>query len=207
MKKRKRRKSLKKRNIAFDIDGVLCDFNREFLGRLSEHFKMDLPKEPNEYNYIFEDYPELTQDMVNTFFEEQVKDGMFAHCFPHPESQIFLNKLLKDERFEVYFITARGTEHTIHWTSEFLDRVHTDTKIWLKKYFPLFNQENLIFSKDKDVIIHEKKCELMVEDKYTTAEKLGKLCKSLLITRGWNKNNQTKNCTRINSIAEVDFFL
>lgn len=190
--------------IAFDIDGVLCDFNTEFVRRVNEQFGLDIkPEKIISYDYIEEKV--LGTDACNSFFEHAISDGIFAECLPYPEAQIMLSKIFNDPRYDVYFITARGTEPGIYWTPELLRKVKQDTKEWLSAYFPQFDQKKLTFTRKKDEFIYKIGIEMMVEDKLSTANSLASLCKSLLLTRPWNVGETV--ATRINSIAELTFWL
>lgn len=189
--------------IAFDVDGVLCDFNTEFLYRVNEKFglKLNANSMPT-YNHVEE---LLGYKTANNFFEKEIKNGIFADCYPYPEAQIYLTNLLMDKKHDIHLITARGTEPGIYWTGPLIEQVHEDTLNWLTIYFPMFDHKKLIFARNKDEVIYKKGIELFVEDKLETADKLSTVCKSLLLSRSWN-TGATK-ATRISSIAECCFYV
>lgn len=189
--------------IAFDIDGVLCDFNSEYIKRVNSTFNLNIdPNKIPSYDYISD---LLGQEKADDFFALEISRGLFADCLPYPEAQIFMFNLLADNKHEVYFITARGTEKGICWDSRLHSKMVSDTRSWLKENFPNFNQANLIFSGRKDETIYKNNIQLMVEDKKSTAEALTDLCKSVLLTRSWNTGDTT--AIRVSSIAEVGFLL
>lgn len=188
----------KKIRIGFDIDGVLCDFTIEFLTRLRDKLNQDINMHPTEYHYIGEHMG---------FFGEEISRGLFADCMPYPEAEIFMGKLLRDPRFEVHMITARGTEREIEWTSERRHRLNSDTRRWLNHYFPLFDQKNLYYSSSKDLKVRELGLKMFVEDRKDTAERLAKVTNSFLITRSWNHGELDQDVRRIGSLFDLEHYL
>lgn len=190
---------LKKTKIAFDIDGVICDFTHEFIFRLREHLQEDISYLQTDYNFL---------DPYIDFFAYQISIGMFFDCFPYPEAQVYLTELLENPKYEVYFITARGTETGIDWTPSMKYRIQTDTINWIKTYFPKFDINNLRFCNRKDETLLKIGAEMMVEDRKDTAEKVSKVVKSFLLTRPWNmEGSLNSETTRIASLKELDFYL
>ena len=152
----------------------------------------------------------LTYDFLDPYihlFEHEIGNGIFGDLDPYPEAQVWLTNLLEDDRFEVYFITARGTEHNINWTKKMKYQVKKDTYEWMAKYFPNHNSDNIYFTHKKDELIYELGLKMFVEDRKDTAERVSKLCKSFLITRSWNTGELNQDCRRIGSLTDLDLYL
>ncbi len=200
---------LKRKNqklkIGFDLDGVLADFTDEFVNRLNASL-MEQGRITELVQLPVTDYWFLDNHL--DFFEESVKMGIFADCSAYPEAAVYVNKLLsKPEEFEVYFVTARGTETGITWAQKTLNKLRRDTKDWVKGYFPTFNLENLHFCHRKDGVVVDNGIEAFIEDRADTAARLSRVCKSFLLERDWNKNEPSHGSIRIKSLLELDFFM
>lgn len=191
-------KKIRKLKLGFDIDGVVCNFTHEFIRRLREKTNEHIPYAPIKYHYI---------DPYMDFFADEIGKGLFAECLPYATSEIYLNGLLNQDKYDIHFITARGTENDIYWTQNLKDIVKRDTKDWIKSYFPKFKMKNLHFSAKKDLLIRDLEIDSFVEDRKDTAELVAKVCHSFLITRSWNLGDLDIDCRRIESLLDFDYYL
>lgn len=107
---------------------------------------------------------QTAQKMQDMFLEKELWDSLK----PTEESEWALQAFINNG-YKVY--AATGTHHTnFPWKTE-----------WFKKWYPFFNEKNIICIHDKSLL----KCDVLIEDCYSNLTK--SMCERILIDRPWNQ--------------------
>ena len=173
-------------NIGFDLDGVMYDWHQSAYDWCTRSGVTNVDWE----TFWLEWLP--TQSTIFTNNLTGLQD-LYENMIPSPKFFEFIRRVTKGHN--VFYITYRPKE---------VERV---TERFLKKYgYP--NSENIIFCKDKVPPVLTNDIELFVEDRHFIANSLAPVCKTLLITKVWNRHAELDpRVIRINSIFEIERFI
>lgn len=166
--------------IGIDIDGVLTDIERFQLDYGSKFF--------DEYNKFivnpkgYEPYEvfDVEVQLDTKFWDEYYLHYLKTDCMRRFASEI-INKL-KDERNEIYIITARHGEQRIS-----TEEIQSITKNWLEENGVIYDK--LIFSpEDKLETCLNNKIDVMVEDKPANINKISTKIPVVCFHSGYNED-------------------
>lgn len=185
--------------IGIDLDGVVDDLVTPWLASINECLKQ-------EYRVEYDDitmYNIVDSIMAKNKFDEskrnQITDIVYdgeglrnaiRTATPIPNAIHTIKKLLKDDRFDVYFVTSTAPSCCL------------DKYMWLKRHLNLTDDSRIIFTHRKqlfggDVLIDDWECNLFGGRYY-----------GLLYTQPWNKSvevpkGQWRRISRVNNWDEI----
>lgn len=129
-----------------------------------------------------------------TFFKKYYKN-VLEECFPMEHAVDVLNRL-KEEGYEIYFISARLTNIE-----------GCDAEAITKETFQKYNipyDKLIVSAHDKLPVIKENKIDLYIEDSFeTVCELTNNGIKALLMTTKMNKDLSSPDITRVETWDEV----
>lgn len=188
--------------IGIDVDGVLADFNQDFIQTVIDATGKDLfpPRPfdipcwdyPEHYGYTAADTKHVWQDVI-------IPDPTFwvsLEPYPGTEAALQLLKDRDDEHDEVYFITARPGTFPKH-----------QTEVWLRAHHGDFNwRPTVLISGMKGQCAEALRLDKYIDDRSENVLDVSRECKgTYLMTRPWNKDLDCEKygITRVTSIEEM----
>jgi 5'(3')-deoxyribonucleotidase len=152
---------------AFDLDRVSADLESKWL---------------IEYNYLWNDNLTLkdwnswdVSSFVKPECGKKVYDiikrpGFYADLEPVKYSQYVIDKLVKNDKFEVAFASASPKQ------------AYTDKYEWVKKTYPTVNPDNILFVKNKALV----NADILIDDGVHNLEVFKGI--KILYDAPWNRN-------------------
>ena len=187
--------------IGIDIDGVLTDIEKWQLDYGSKFYYENYYKGVvNSKGYETDEIFDSSRECDNLFWEKYFKDYSI-----YAEARKFSGEViskLKDEGYEIYIITARGSfpSHSSSVMSK--EENEQIVKEWLNKNNIYYNQ--IIFSpEDKLDICIANKIDIMIEDKVDNINKISTRIPVICYNAGYNEKCIGKNIYRVYSWYDI----
>ena len=176
-------------NIGVDIDGVLTNLERMILDYgtkrcVDKNWPIELNLSEYDLEKAFNWTEEQEEEFWNIYFVQYVKQ-----CDPRAFATEII-KRLQQEGNKIYIITARDDYGL---PKEYLGKISTLTKKWLKKNH--IKYDKLIFAKDKEKLqqCFNNNIDVMIEDSPENIEKLSKEIKVIKFDCQYNKHINNEN--------------
>lgn len=182
--------------IGIDIDGVLTDEKRYVIDYGTKFFS------ENNISYIVCDDKFYGQEIFNVT-KEQYKKFLNDYIFNYsinvsvrPFAKEIIKKLKQEH--EIFIITAR--DYTTY-ENEYQNEMQEIVKKWLYNNDILYDE--IIFSKNKDIICKEKEIDIMIEDSPENIMSISKNIPVLCYTQPYNKDINNKNIYKCYSWYDI----
>ncbi|CAH1273769.1 NT5C [Branchiostoma lanceolatum] len=153
-KKMAPRNSPRNLRVLLDMDGVLADFEGQFLKRFREKYPHDpfVPLEERSGFYVTKQYYDLGQDIGTKAFSIYEEKGFFLNLQPIEGALEAAREMAEMEGVDVYICTSPIKKYT-HCVVEKYQ--------WLDKHLGKEWMERMILTRDKTVINGD----LLIDDK------------------------------------------
>lgn len=187
--------------IGIDIDGVLTDIEKWQLDYGSKFYYENYNKGIVNYKgYETYEIFDSSHECDDLFWKKYFKDysiNVIAREFANE----VISKL-KDEGYEIYIITARGS-FLSHSSTVMSEKENKQiVKEWLNKNNIYYNQ--IIFSpEDKLDICTNNKIDIMIEDKVDNINKISTRIPVICYNAGYNEKCVGKNIYRVYSWYDI----
>lgn len=176
-------------NIAFDVDGVLTDFEW-FLDVYGRKYFAGKTKEKIEKNINSDSVAErfgFTKDWEKRFYTRYLH--WYARKYPIRENAGKVLRTLRDQGNKVYIVTARALAER----SDVLGKLSRYLLIkWLKRnnvdYDGIYFVPNEDSSEEKFHLAKELKIDVFVEDNPKNIQKLNSVCRVINLKADYNQN-------------------
>ena len=176
--------------LGIDIDGVLAEFNtafKKFFPRIPDDFVPDVWDWPKKYGATDEEIEEAWDILRDS-------SDFWRRLSPYPEmaeQSKVINDLSADGH-EIYFITAREG-----WCAKF------ETETWLRRHGIAF--PTVILSSSgyrKGDICSALDLHAMLDDSLDNVRVISNVCRTYLLDRPWNQQEDVTCVTRVTSISQ-----
>lgn len=127
----------KQQRVFLDLDEVVADMLTGFAALCNERLGTNVTRESFtswELSKPLDVPPEIVYTLLST-------PGLFAKLEPMPGAVEGVRKLMKDERFDVLFLSASNSLYSC-----------SEKRNWIRKYFGNKGSEQLILATRKDVV-------------------------------------------------------
>lgn len=187
--------------IGIDIDGVLTDIEKWQLDYGSKFYYENYHKGIINYKgYETDEIFDSSNECDNLFWNKYFKDYSI-----NVRARDFANEViskLKDEGYEIYIITARGSFLSHSSTVMSKKENKQIVKEWLNKNNIYYDQ--IIFSpEDKLDICINNKIDIMIEDKVDNINKISTRMPVICYNAGYNEKCVGKNIYRVYSWYDI----
>lgn len=172
--------------IGIDIDGVLTNEKGYVIDYGTKYFS------ENNISYIVRDdkfYGQEIFDVTEEQYKMFLNDYIFNYAVNVP-IRSFAREIIKKlkEEHEIFIITARDFTT---YENEYQIKMQEITKKWLCDNGILYDE--IIFSKNKDIICQEKEIDIMIEDSPENIMSISKNIPVLCYAQSYNKDINNKN--------------
>lgn len=182
--------------IGIDIDGVLTDEKRYVIDYGTKFFS------ENNISYKIRDdkfYGQEIFGVTNEQYKKFLNDYIFyysTNVSVRPFAKEIIEKL--KQKHEIYIITARDFTT---YENEYQIKMQEIVKKWLYDNGILYDE--IIFSKNKDIICEEKEIDIMIEDSPENIMSISKNIPVLCYTQSYNININNKNVYKCYSWYDI----
>jgi uncharacterized HAD superfamily protein len=186
--------------VGIDCDGVICDFNRNFIERTVLVTGRDLfPKRP--FDILTWEYPEsygYSNSEVSKVWEDIKRDPTFWSGLPSYTGTFEALSMLRLREYndgdEVYFITARPGYRPKQQTELWL-RAHSGDPTWTP---------TVLISSDKGGCCKALKLDKYIDDRLENVEDASATgTDTYLMDRPWNRQPHHGDIVRVTSVQEM----
>lgn len=181
--------------IGIDIDGVLTDIERWQLDYGSKFYYENYNKTIiNPKGYETNDIFCSSIECDDMFWNEYFKD-YFINVEPRKFASEVISKL-RSEKYQIYIITARGSNLSHSNKVMTKEENEKNTKEWLRKNNIYYDK--IIFSpEDKLDICINNNIDIMIEDKTDNINKISTKIPVICFNAGYNEICKGKNIYRV----------
>lgn len=187
--------------IGIDIDGVLTDIEQWQLDYSTKFYYEKYKKEIiNDAGYDTKDIFNCEKAIDEEFWNEHFRDYSLNIAARKFSGEVI--KKLKEENYEIYIITARGSflSHSTEVMS--VEENQNIVKEWLRKNN--INYDEIIFSQeDKLSICIEKNIDIMIEDKPKNITDISTKIPVICFDANYNKDCNGNNVIRCYSWYDI----
>ncbi len=182
--------------IGVDIDGVLTDEKRYVIDYGTKFFI------ENNISYIIRDdkfYGQEIFGVTNEQYKKFLNDYIFYYSTNvsiRPFAKEIIEKLKQEH--EIYIITARDFTT---YENEYQIKMQEIVKKWLYDNGILYDE--IIFSKNKDIICEKKEIDIMIEDSPENIISISKNIPVLCYAQSYNRNINNKNVYKCYSWYDI----
>lgn len=156
--------------VCCDMDNVLNNLVEEMLKMYNNKYETNYTQE-DVHTYELEEsfHLEEAEKMKELFLEKELWDSLI----PVEKAQWGLQSLT-NRGYDVYIVTATHADN-FAWKVP-----------WFKKYFPFFDEQNIIRIHDKSLIA----ADVLIEDCYDNLVKSNHFTDRVLLDYPWNQSNK-----------------
>lgn len=182
--------------IGIDIDGVLTDEKRYVIDYGTKFFS------ENNISYIVRDdrfYGQEIFDVTNEQYKKFLNDYIFYYSTNvsiRPFAKEIIEKLKQEH--EIYIITSRDFTT---YENENQIKMQEIVKKWLYDNGILYDE--IIFSKNKDIICEKKEIDIMIEHSPENILSISKNIPVLCYAQSYNRNINNKNVYKCYSWYDI----
>lgn len=180
--------------IAFDLDGVITDFNTEYIKRLNKHFNKNYSLgEPSSWN-SYDQYKDFTPDMQNEMFELISNEKDFWRLIkPLNKGNIHSIRDLISDGNVVYFVTNRCPNPDY-------DSTLLQSNQWLLDHF--IHSCGVILTKNKSEACKLLKLDYFLDDYTENVKNINNNSDTICYILDKKYNKEYKTIYRVKSIDE-----
>ncbi len=173
---------MRRYNIGFDIDGVVCDTLPTAFKVLKKMYPDKVKDDNAEGNW--EDAYNLTEKQVLDCFIECGKIGMFRDLPLYNDCKRILHRLKR--YYNIYFVTYRN----------YIPNAKEDTLYWLdSNRIPYYR---LVMTKNKFKVAEKEDFKFFLDDSPMFVNRMAKtIVPTFLFRRPWNKHDETDPLVKI----------
>lgn len=182
--------------IGIDIDGVLTDEKRCVIDYGTKFFaENNIPYIVRDDRYYGKEIFDVTEQEYKLFLNNYI----FEYSVNSP-IRPFANEIIRKlkQEHEIIIITARDFTT---YENEYQNKMQEIVKKWLYDNGILYDE--IIFSKNKDIICKEKEIDIMIEDSPENIMSISKNIPVLCYTQSYNKNVNNKNVYKCYSWYDI----
>jgi len=183
-------------NIAIDVDDVISLTADAIVEKANQKYNLDVKrKDLKSFNW-WECTP-ITEEMFWNCIKEMDEEKALLNLEIEKGADKVINKLYKNKKNSIYFITARGV---------FWDNHREDTIEWFDKKKIKYDAQKMIFSQEKQDFVERFNLEYFIEDNPKRALLIAeKKINVLLMNRPWNQHiSESRYIKRIYTWKEID---
>ena len=191
-------------NLLLDMDGCIANFYSGFAEFLNKNYNAKLDLNIETKSYSLSEWGGNCRDInISKAVLDWISDDGFVKMPIYNEAYEFISELTNISN--VFLVTARVGDFKQKLEESVIDKIKSDTIIWLKNnnidLVPVFEHKKIDFCK-------ENKISIMVEDKLETAlSGAEQKINTVLIDRGWNKHPDTQRIYRSRNYKEAINFV
>lgn len=181
--------------VGIDFDGIICDFNGEFINRAQKEFNLEIDSDDMDYSLeTIEEKYGISSSWVN---KKLFKDEWFwAKLMPYEETLETLREW-NNLGHEIHIITGRPKDTAIV------------TRGWLRKHQVPHTALTFEPIMHKIDYIKRLEIEVMFEDRFFEANKIGAFgIRSFIVRRPWNVHYESRVTnplvTFVDALSEVN---
>ena len=182
--------------IGIDIDGVLTDEKRYVIDYGTKFFtENNIQHIVNSDKFYGHEIFGVTKEQYKIFLKDYIFNYSRNVCV-RPFAKEIIEKLKQEH--EIFIITARDFTT---YENEYQNKMQEIVKKWL--YNNGISYDEIIFSKNKDIICKEKEIDIMIEDNPENIISISKNIPVLSYVQAYNKNIEDKNVYKCYSWYDI----
>lgn len=182
--------------IGIDIDGVLTDEKGYIIDYGTKFFsENNIPYIVHNDRFEGEEIFGVTKEQYKFFFDNYI----FNYSVNSP-IRPFAREIIKKLKEEHKIIIITGRDFTTY-KNEYQIKMQEIVKKWLYDNGILYDE--IIFSKNKDIICEQKKIDIMIEDNPENIASISKKIPVLCYTQSYNKNIINENIYKCYSWYDI----